>query len=390
MAEFYEFFAGGGMARLGLGDGWACRFANDFDRMKANAYAANHSADHLVVGDIAAVKVSQLQGEADLAWASFPCQDVSLAGDGAGVGDGTAITRSGTFWPFWRLMQSLAKDGRAPKLICLENVYGLLSSSKGRDFTAIARVLTAEGYRFGALLIDAALFLPQSRPRLFIVAIRHDLAIPREMVEAGPSDEWHPAAMVAAVDALSPEIAERWQWWRLPRPTEKVKPFADILEEKPIYGIKWHTREETDYLISLMSPLNIAKVDAAKASGKRMVGGVYRRTRTEGGKKKQRAEVRFDDVAGCLRTPAGGSSRQTILVVDGGWVRSRLLRPREAARLMGLPEDYELPERYNDAYHVAGDGVVVPVVRHLAAHLLEPLLAAQNFYAERMPATAAE
>ena len=78
-------------------------------------------------------------------------------------------------------------------------------------------------------------------------------------------------------------------------------------------------------------------------------------------------------MAGCLRTPAGGSSRQLILVVEPGRVRSRLLSSREAARLMGLPEDYPLPQRYNAAYHLAGDGVAVPVVRHLARFVLEPL-----------------
>jgi DNA (cytosine-5)-methyltransferase 1 len=86
-----------------------------------------------------------------------------------------------------------------------------------------------------------------------------------------------------------------------------------------------------------------------------------------------RAEVRFDDVAGCLRTPAGGSSRQTIIVVDGNVVRSRLISSRETARLMGLPETYKLPKGYNEAYHLMGDGVAVPVVRFLAHHLLEPL-----------------
>jgi DNA (cytosine-5)-methyltransferase 1 len=88
----------------------------------------------------------------------------------------------------------------------------------------------------------------------------------------------------------------------------------------------------------------------------------------------QRAEVRFDDVAGCLRTPAGGSSRQLILVVDSNEVKSRLISTRETARLMGLPDDYVLPEKYNEAYHLTGDGVVVPVVRHLAENLLEPLV----------------
>lgn len=117
--------------------------------------------------------------------------------------------------------------------------------------------------------------------------------------------------------------------------------------------------------------------------GRRMVGGVYKRTReNEAGARVQRAEVRFDDIAGCLRTPVGGSSRQSIVIVEGQSVRSRLLSPREAARLMGLPDTYKLPDRYNDAYQVAGDGVVVPVVRFLAANLLEPLLSAVASHAK--------
>ena len=107
-----------------------------------------------------------------------------------------------------------------------------------------------------------------------------------------------------------------------------------------------------------------------------MVGGVYKRTRlNDNGAKVQRAEIRFDDVSGCLRTPAGGSSRQVIVVVDGLKVRSRLISARETARLMGLKDDYKLPKNYNEAYHLTGDGVAVDVVRHLAKHIFEPLLA---------------
>jgi DNA (cytosine-5)-methyltransferase 1 len=125
----------------------------------------------------------------------------------------------------------------------------------------------------------------------------------------------------------------------------------------------------------MMTKVNMDKVGAAKNAGCRMVGTIYKRTRRDAeGNKIQRAEVRFDDVAGCLRTPAGGSSRQLILVVDGNDVKSRLISTRETARLMGLPEDYILPEKYNEAYHLTGDGVVVPVVRHLAEHILEPLV----------------
>ena len=84
--------------------------------------------------------------------------------------------------------------------------------------------------------------------------------------------------------------------------------------------------------------------------------------------------MRFDDVAGCLRTPAGGSSRQLVLTVDGRKVRSRLVSSRETARLMGLPDEYALPENYNEAYRLTGDGVVVPVVRFIAQELIEPVL----------------
>ena len=48
---------------------------------------------------------------------------------------------------------------------------------------------------------------------------------------------------------------------------------------------------------------------------------------------------------------------------------------------MGLPESYILPKKYNQAYHLCGDGVVVPVVRHLAEYILEPILAANQIAA---------
>ena len=45
---------------------------------------------------------------------------------------------------------------------------------------------------------------------------------------------------------------------------------------------------------------------------------------------------------------------------------------------MGLPDSYILPARYNEAYHLLGDGVVVPLVRHLGRHLFEPVLDADR------------
>ena len=132
--------------------------------------------------------------------------------------------------------------------------------------------------------------------------------------------------------------------------------------------------DQTRRLLSLMAPLHAAKVEAARRSGERQVGAVFRRTRVEDGRRRQRAEVRFDGLAGCLRTPRGGSSRQILMVVDRGEVRTRLLTGREGARLMGLPDDYVLPKPATGALQVVGDGVAAPVVRFLAERLIEPLL----------------
>lgn len=378
---FYEFFAGGGMARAGLGPGWTCLFANDFDPKKADAYRANWGGDELFVGDVAAVSTLDLPGEADLAWASFPCQDLSLAGNGAGLKG----ERSGSFWPFWRLIRQLRREGRAPKTVVLENVCGLLTSHGGRDFQTLCQTVAGDGYWIGAMVIDAAHFLPQSRPRLFVVAIRDDLPVPGQVVSAAPGEAWSPPRLREAWARLSEPLKMRWLWLDLPAPARRNSRFADLIERKPD-GVAWHTPAETERLLAMMSPVNRAKVDAAVASGGFTVGGIYKRTRWEGGRKVQRAEVRFDDNAGCLRTPGGGSSRQTIIIVEDGVVRTRLISARETARLMGLPDEYRLPERYNDAYHLTGDGVAVPVVRHIAHCLLEPVLS----LADRPMAAAAE
>lgn len=360
------------MARAGLGSGWSCLLSNDIDEKKAVSYRANWGKSEFLLRDVATLTTHDLPGCADLAWASFPCQDLSLAGTGAGLnGD-----RSGTFWPFWKLIRGLKAEGQAPRLVVLENVCGALSSHGGKDFAAIGSALASAGYRFGAMVIDAVHFLPHSRPRLFIIGIQTEIQIPFGLTVREPVPAWHSDTLIQAKSQLSGRAAEQWIWWTLPTPLPRTSVFADVIEENPC-GVEWHTPEQTAKLLGMMSAINRQKVSDAQSMGRRVIGGVYKRTRRdENGEKRQRAEVRFDDIAGCLRTPSGGSSRQSIIEVNGKRIRSRLLAPREAARLMGLPDSYKLPENYNEAYHLAGDGVAVPVVRYLAANILEPILAA--------------
>jgi DNA (cytosine-5)-methyltransferase 1 len=273
--------------------------------------------------------------------------------------------RSGTFWEFHRIMQALHDAKSRPPLIVLENVVGLLT---GPDFPVVCEALAALDLRFGALVIDAARFVPHSRPRVFVVAL-DDRVNPSQWEEARPHESvWAIQAIWNAWDGLPQSLQARWVWWRLPLPPEPSVRIDDIIEVDPT-GVVWHPPAETERLLSLMSPVNLAKIEAARNGPGRRIGFLYKRTRQG----RQHAEVRFDGRAGCLRTATGGSSRQTVVIVEDGKVQTRLLSPREAARLMGLADDFKLPAGYNEAYHAMGDGVAVPAVRWLGDHLLTPI-----------------
>ncbi len=367
---FYEFFAGGGMARAGLGPSWTCLFANDFDAKKRSAYTANWGEGDLRLGDIHALTSADLPGRADLAWASFPCQDLSLAGAQAGLNG----QRSGAFYGFRDLVAGLAQEGRAPRILALENVVGALTSKKGADFIALCQALRDLGYVFGAMAIDAARFVPQSRPRLFVIAVRADIALSPGLISDKPGSDFASPALLRAHESMPEDLRRNWRWWRVPAPAGSNLRLIDVIEPNP-RDVDWSSEAQTQRLVSMMDEVNRAKLNAALQSGERRIGALFRRTRLDSsGNKVQRAEVRFDGLAGCLRTPGGGSSRQFIVVTEGGAVRSRLLSGREAARLMGLPDDFVLPQRYSAALHLLGDGVAPPVVRHLAQHLFAPLL----------------
>ena len=368
--QWYEFFAGGGMARLGLGEGWKCTFANDICEKKASAYRAHFgSSPELKVSDVGRLSTKDLPGIPGLVWGSFPCQDLSLAGNGAGL-DGE---RSGTFRPFWKLVRGMVNEGRAPRIVVIENVNGALTSHSGSDFTSIVQAFAESGYRVGAVIMNAARFLPQSRPRLFIIGVHGDIAIASRLACNAPTEPWHTKPLIRAHENLPERIARNWIWWAMPVPKEIVPSLASLIEDRPT-GTSWHSDAETRRLLSLMAPNHRKKVANALESGKRHVGTIYKRTRpNKNGVMVQRAEVRFDGISGCLRTPVGGSSRQIVMIVEKGRIRTRLLSPREAARLMGVPDSYPLPTAYNDAYHVFGDGVAVPVVSWLERHLLLPL-----------------
>jgi DNA (cytosine-5)-methyltransferase 1 len=357
--RFLEFFAGAGLVRQALEPEWRCVWANDLSLKKAQVYRENFGDAELHVGDVADVLPAQLP-DAELAWASFPCQDLSLAGWRRGMN----AQRSGAFWAFWTAMRGLQQQGRLPEVLVLENVTGLL---QGEDFGGLCEALAALDLHFGALTIDAKRFSPQSRPRVFIVAANG--AIAQRFAASGPAPAWSSPALARAVQRLPAAIAKQWIWWPLPEPSANPPAVESLIDADP--G-PWFDERKTDHLLAMMTEPHRNKIVEVSRQGARKVGFLYRRVRQG----RQRAEVRFDGVAGCLRTPAGGSSVQTVVIVEGDRVRMRLLSPREAARLMGAPDSFKLPENYTDAYRAMGDGVSVPAVAWLAQHLLTPLVSA--------------
>ncbi|HWI27020.1 MAG TPA: DNA cytosine methyltransferase [Stellaceae bacterium] len=366
---FYEFFAGGGMARLGLGADARCLFANDIDPDKCAAYIRNFGGAELHEADIRSLSTADLPGHADVAWASSPCQDLSAAGHGAGLKG----PRSCMAFAFLWLMAGLAAERRGPPIIVIENVDRLVTSKGGRDLASLVELLTAIDYRVGTLVVDAALFLPQSRRRLFLVAVRDDVAVPGFVLSSAAKSCWHPAALEHALTHPSAQARRQWVWWTLPQPAPRTNTLADMIEPEP-KGVRWDSEEETIRLLAMMSEASREKLAAARMRGTPILGAMSQRTRYRNEAKIQRVEVRFDGLAGCLLAPKGGSSCQRLLFIDGSDVRSRRLSPREAARLMGLPEHYVLPRGFWDAMRLIGDGVAVPVVEHLTRHLIMPIL----------------
>ena len=195
------------MARAGLGQGWTCLLANDFSLTKAQSYVENWGADDLIVGDVFDLHLDSVPGSADLAWGSFPCQDLSLAGSGAGLRGG----RSGAFWGFWDIVSGLDSQGRKPRTVVIENVYGALTANNGRDVDQILQAATAAGYVVGAMVLDAVHFIPQSRPRLFVLCVDEKMNLPGAVYGSGPTAPWHPEAIVRAYARLPLLARQAWR-----------------------------------------------------------------------------------------------------------------------------------------------------------------------------------
>lgn len=364
--KFAEFFAGIGLVRMGLEmSGWKCEFANDIDPKKLEMYKAQFTdwQDHFKLGDIRAIDPLVIPA-VDLATASFPCTDLSLAGARAGLGG----QHSSALWPFLEVLHKI--DLLRPKLILLENVTGFLSSNGGADLKSALIALNRLGYAVDAVIVDASHFVPQSRPRLFVIgSYEPQLLMVKERVKI-PSffeSEHRPSALAKFILQNGDVF---WKVRELPNlPREKHK-LDSILESLPDESSAWWSKERAEYLMSQMSEKHSQIATKMIDGTKQSTGTIFRRVRNG----KSMAELRVDGTAGCLRTPKGGSGRQILLVAGNGQYKVRLLTARECARLMGA-DHYKLDVPLNQALFGFGDAVCVPVIDWLARNYLNLALA---------------
>ncbi len=355
-----EFFAGIGLARLGLESaGFEVTWANDYEPAKHAMYTAQFGesdAHTFMLGDIANARGSDLPKDASIAWASSPCTDLSLAGGRAGL----AGAASGTFWQFTRLLKELGED--RPEVVVLENVTGLATSHGGDDLAAAITAFNTLGYSTDVLALDARRFLPQSRPRMFIVGA---LNPPTSSAES------HAELRPDYLHWVFSDVNLRTHRAHLPTPPTPIgSGLSTMVEEMPAGDERWWNEQRTAAFVESLSPIQYARVEELMRKRRSTYRTAYRRTR--GGIAVW--EVRPDDISGCLRTARGGSSKQAVVRLGTNRIQVRWMTPREYARLMGAA-DYSLEAaRTNQALFGFGDAVAVPVVRWLGENYLMPLL----------------
>lgn len=346
---FLDFFAGSGLVSHALAPYFRETWANDICSKKAAVFWANHEGAPFSLCSINDVSGKRLPPSV-LSWASFPCQDLSLAGNGEGI----RAKRSGLVWEWLRVMDEMPQR---PPLLAAENVVGLVSTDGGAHYRELHTALVKRGYKVGAMLLDAVHWLPQSRPRVFVVAVDARVSIPQGLTSEKPT--W---AHSTAIQKAAAGLAD-WVWWNPPKPEKRAATLSGIVD----FSLPCQDAAASRKNLAMVPPAHMRKLQEC---GLPVVPG-YKRIRN----KKQVLELRFDDIAGCLRTPAGGSSRQYLVIKHGTEWRTRILSPREAARLMGAPETFKLPGTFNDGYKAMGDAVAAPVAAYLAKHLLLSLAA---------------
>ena len=301
--KFIDLFCGIGGFRLAFEKaGCKCVWSSDWDKYSQTTYAANFG--ERPHGDIHSVAVADIPAF-DILCAGFPCQPFSIAG----VSKKISLGRKHGFEDEKQgnLFFSIAEiiDYHRPSAFVLENVKNLRGHDKGRTFEIIHDTLTrALGYSVSYRIIDARSVVPQHRERIFIVGFKSPVEFEfPEFPAEGPK-----------LDAiLDSRVDDKYTL------TDHLWKYLQNYAEK-------HKAAGNGFGFGLVTGRDVSRTLSAR----------YYKDGSE------------------------------ILVSQGRAKNPRRLTPRECARLMGYPEDFQIPVSDTQAYRQFGNSVVVPVVERVA------------------------
>lgn len=303
---FIDLFAGIGGIRLGMQSaGGDCVYSVEIDRFARKTYIRNFGACE--ADDIRDVPAEAL-APYDLLTGGFPCQPFSIAGVSKklslGRSHGFDDEKSGNL--FFEI-ERLLRDGPRPKVIFLENVRNLRSHDQGRTIAEIQRRLDDLGYELSDAIVDARHWVPQHRERIFIVGFLRSLYGGKRFEFPVPEGVGPRLGPYLDAEVPSRYILSEHLW-------SYLQAYADK-----------HRKAGNGFGFGLVGPEDVTRTLSAR----------YHKDGSE------------------------------ILVRTVG-PTPRRLTPRECARLMGFPEDFEIPVSDTQAYRQFGNAVVVPVIAFLA------------------------
>lgn len=328
--KFIDLFAGIGACRQGFESaGGECVFTCEWDKHSQLTYSANFGDDSPIAADICDVKTDDIPDH-DVLLAGFPCQPFSIAGvskkNALGRPHGFACEAQGTL--FFEVARILRE--KRPAAFMLENVKNLERHDKGKTFAVIRNTLENElGYHISYRVIDAQLYVPQHRERIFIVGFR-------DPTKFDWSDLWAPEPGFNNLRSiLHPEDGSQ--------PAEPPFTTGPKAKVNPKYIL-------TDHLWQYLQDYAAKHRAKGNGFGFGLVGP--------------------DDISRTLsaRYYKDGSE---ILISRGAGKNPRRLTPRECARLMGWPDTFRIPVSDTQAYRQFGNSVAVPVVSEVA-RLMKP------------------
>jgi len=312
--RFIDLFAGIGGIRRGFesaaGARARCVFSSEINEYACETYEKNYG--ERPKGDITKIHPDEIPSH-DVLLAGFPCQPFSIAGVSkyASLGRQTGFldkTKGTLFFEIARILEH-----HQPPAFLLENVKNLLSHDSGKTWGTIKRTLEELGYCVDERIIDARVFVPQHRERIYIVGFRKPVS-------------W---------DTFWPAIPDR-----KPKLRTILEPHVD-----PKYTL-------TDHLWDYLQKYAVSQHEKGNGFG-----------------------FGLADLDGVSRTLSARYYKDgsEILIPQRNGANPRRLTPRECARLMGFPDDFTIRVSDTQAYKQFGNSVVVPVVQAVSECLIREL-----------------